>query len=126
MSLAAVLAVLALAVAVGAADKPNRRSSRVTGELTALEAGSVTVKVIDKDGTERTATFTTNDKTTVTIETDEDEVTIVKGPIGDTTMRSPKMKEGTRADLKTGQRVTVITPDEKSATDIWIRRAAKK
>jgi hypothetical protein len=125
ISLVAVGVVAALTVSVRAEEGDTPRSKKVTGEVTAVADGSITMKVTDKDG-EKTVTFTTTAKTQVVIETDEDEVRTVKGPAGETTMRYPKTKEGTRADLKAGQRVTVITPDEKAATNIWIRRAAKK
>ena len=123
--LVAVLALTGLSIDVGAVEKPSRGRRKVFGELTKVEATAITMTLDGKDA-ERTATFTLGAKTHVLIETDEDEVFKVKGPAGETTMRQPKVKPGTLADLKTGQRISVVSPDATVAIDIVVKRAKKK
>jgi hypothetical protein len=91
--------------------------------VTKVEAAAITM-TLDGKGGERT--FAIGDKINVRIETDEDEVLTIKGPAGETTMRQPKEKRGTLADLKTGQRLSVVSPDGKVATEIVVKRPKKK
>jgi hypothetical protein len=117
LKLTALLALFTLAGDLEAGEKKVRR--KLFGELTKVEAGAVTLKM-DKDG--KAATFTLSDKTGVMIETDEDE--IIKLDKG-ATMRQPVEKRGSVKDLKTGQRLSVVTYDGTSAWHIVIKRAKK-
>jgi hypothetical protein len=115
------IVVLAVTVLAVEADAKQNRRRKVFGEVTKVDAKAVTISL---DGDKGPATFALDTKTGVMIETDEDEE--IKGPDGRITMRQPKQKRGTLADLKTGQRLSVVSYDQKTASHIVVKRPKKK
>lgn len=73
----------------------------------------------------KTETFTLGAKTKILIETDQDETVKVKREGGDKAITRPKVAEGKTADLKTGQRVTVVYGDDRLVTQVTMHRPAK-
>jgi len=120
------LGVLALVVATGAwaGEKEGKGPKLITvsGQLTKVEAAAITVSR-KKEGQDVESKIIAVDKDTkILIETDEKEV--VPGE-GGKVKEKAKVIEGTLADLKVGQRVTVAcTEDGSEAVKIFVPRAA--
>ncbi|MBA4065102.1 MAG: hypothetical protein C0501_15590 [Isosphaera sp.] len=122
-TLLAVPAALLCAALAPAQEKDRPRPATTTGEVAKVDATSLTVTQRGDSGVKST-TFALDAKTKIVLETAEDET--VKGEGGERTVTRPKAKDGTAADLKAGQRVTVTHDADKKAAEVVVRRPAKK
>jgi len=118
---AAVTTALAL-VAIGIAEEKDRpRPRNLTGQVSKIDTGSLTVLQRGDSG-ERSTTFAISPQTKILVQTDEDEK-IKGGEGGERTV--PKTREGKIADVKVEQRVTVGFVDAGKADSVLVLRAPK-
>lgn len=122
----ALAAILLLGLRLSADEgKGKPRPQKLTGTLSKVEGNSLTITTRG-DGGERSETFTTDGATKIMIETDQDETVKVKGEGGDRDVTRPKTVPAKLADLKVGQRASVVHAGDKKASEVVGLRPAKE
>lgn len=117
----AVTTALAL-VSIGIAEEKDRpRPKTLTGQVSKIDAGALTVLQRGDSG-ERSTTFTLSPQTKILVQTDADEK--IKGGEGGERIVA-KTREGKIADVKVEQRVTVSFIETGKADSILVLHAPK-
>jgi hypothetical protein len=123
--LAAVAGTLVFAGAAASEERKAPKALTVSGILASVEGSAITVSFKKDEGrTEGTKTVTVDAETKILIETNEMES---KPGEGGKIVQRPKVVEGTLADLKVGQRVTVTcTAETGKAIKVFVSRTPPK
>ena len=123
--LAAVAGTLVFAGAAAGEERKAPKTLTVSGILASVEGGAITVSFKKDEGrTEGTKTVVVDKETKILIETNEMES---KPGEGGKIVQRPKVVEGTLADLKVGQRVTVTcTAETGKAVKVFVNRTPPK
>lgn len=101
-------------------EKGKPRFKSVTGVVSKVQAGSLTITQRGDSG-ERQSDFSVGAQTKIAVESHED--TVTKGE-GGSERKTPKTRDGTVADLKVDQRVTVRFTEVGKADSVLIMRPA--